>query len=61
MSPIHAVVTAVLPRGKQGTKSVFAGIFAGNGNGDMTGTHHHERLSATSAKWDGALIVEDLR
>ena len=37
--PVRTGVTAVLPRGKQGTKSVFAGFFAGNGNGDMTGTH----------------------
>ena len=37
--PVRTGVTAVLPRGKQGTKSTFAGYFAGNGNGDMTGTH----------------------
>ena len=37
--PIRTGVTAILPRGKQGTESVFAGYFAGNGNGDMTGTH----------------------
>jgi D-aminopeptidase len=37
--PVRTGVTAVLPRGKEGTKSVFAGFFAGNGNGDMTGTH----------------------
>ncbi len=37
--PVRTGVTAILPRGKQGTKSVFAGDFAGNGNGDMTGTH----------------------
>lgn len=37
--PVRTGVTAVLPRGKQGTKNVFAGFFAGNGNGDMTGTH----------------------
>jgi len=37
--PVRTGVTAILPRGKQGTKSVFAGYFAGNGNGDMTGTH----------------------
>ena len=36
--PVRTGVTAILPRGKQGTKSVFAGYFAGNGNGDMTGT-----------------------
>jgi D-aminopeptidase len=37
--PVRTGVTAILPRGKHGTKSVFAGYFAGNGNGDMTGTH----------------------
>jgi D-aminopeptidase len=37
--PVRTGVTAILPRGKQGTKSTFAGYFAGNGNGDMTGTH----------------------
>ncbi len=37
--PVRTGVTAILPRGKQGTRSVFAGYFVGNGNGDMTGTH----------------------
>jgi L-aminopeptidase/D-esterase-like protein len=37
--PVRTGVTAILPRGKQNGKSVFAGYFAGNGNGDMTGTH----------------------
>jgi D-aminopeptidase len=37
--PVRTGVTAILPRGKTGTQSVFAGFFAGNGNGDMTGTH----------------------
>ena len=37
--PVRTGVTAILPRGKGDTKSVFAGYFAGNGNGDMTGTH----------------------
>jgi D-aminopeptidase len=37
--PVRTGVTAILPRGKQGTQGVFAGYFAGNGNGDMTGTH----------------------
>ncbi len=37
--PVRTGVTAILPRGKADTKSVFAGYFAGNGNGDMTGTH----------------------
>ena len=37
--PVRTGVTAILPRGKDNRKSVFAGYFAGNGNGDMTGTH----------------------
>ena len=37
--PVRTGVTAILPRGKAGTRSVLAGYFAGNGNGDMTGTH----------------------
>jgi D-aminopeptidase len=37
--PVRTGVTAILPRGKGGKSSVFAGFFSGNGNGDMTGTH----------------------
>ena len=37
--PVRTGVTAILPRGKADPRSVFAGYFAGNGNGDMTGTH----------------------
>lgn len=37
--PVRTGVTAIFPRGKSDSKSVFAGYFAGNGNGDMTGTH----------------------
>ena len=37
--PVRTGVTAILPRGRQDGTSVFAGYFAGNGNGDMTGTH----------------------
>ncbi len=37
--PVRTGVTAIFPRGKGNSKSVFAGYFAGNGNGDMTGTH----------------------
>src|SRR5262245_50924008 len=37
--PVRTGVTAVLPRGKQSLNSpVFAGWFALNGNGEMTGT-----------------------
>lgn len=37
--PVRTGVTAVFPRGKADGRAVFAGFFAGNGNGDMTGTH----------------------
>lgn len=37
--PVRTGVTAVFPRGKADLRAVFAGFFAGNGNGDMTGTH----------------------
>jgi D-aminopeptidase len=37
--PVRTGVTAVLPRGRATLEPVFAAFFAGNGNGDMTGTH----------------------
>jgi len=37
--PVRTGVTAIFPRGRADTRSVLAGYFAGNGNGDMTGTH----------------------
>jgi L-aminopeptidase/D-esterase-like protein len=36
--PVRTGVTAILPRGKQSKDPVFAGWFALNGNGEMTGT-----------------------
>ena len=36
--PVRTGVTAILPRGKQSTDQVFAGLFSLNGNGEMTGT-----------------------
>jgi len=36
--PIRTGVTAILPRGRTGSDSVFAGWFTLNGNGEMTGT-----------------------
>src|SRR2546422_1410946 len=36
--PVRTGVTAVWPRGKQSSDPVFAGWFAQNGNGEMTGT-----------------------
>jgi len=38
VGPVRTGVTAVLPRGKASHDSVFAGWFALNGNGEMTGT-----------------------
>lgn len=36
--PVRTGVTAILPRGKDSIEPVFAGWFALNGNGEMTGT-----------------------
>jgi D-aminopeptidase len=38
VGPIRTGVTAILPRGKGDAVPVFAGYFAQNGNGEMTGT-----------------------
>jgi L-aminopeptidase/D-esterase-like protein len=38
VGPVRTGVTAVLPRGRASTDPVFAGWFALNGNGEMTGT-----------------------
>jgi D-aminopeptidase len=37
--PVRTGVTAIFPRGEADSRAVFAGFFAGNGNGEMTGTH----------------------
>ncbi len=37
-SNVRTGVTAILPRGKRSTDSVFAGWFSQNGDGEMTGT-----------------------
>src|SRR4029450_11101130 len=37
--PVRTGVPAILPRGRATLEPVFAAFFAGNGNGDMTGTH----------------------
>ncbi len=37
--PVRTGVTAILPRGRGSFQPVFAAFYAGNGNGDMTGTH----------------------
>ncbi len=38
VGPVRTGVTAILPRGKQSSDSVFGGWFSLNGNGEMTGT-----------------------
>src|SRR6202050_5436995 len=38
VGPVRTGVTAVFPRGKKSVDPVFAGWFAENGNGEMTGT-----------------------
>ncbi len=38
IGPVRTGVTAILPRGKKSFDPVFAGWFALNGNGEMTGT-----------------------
>jgi L-aminopeptidase/D-esterase-like protein len=37
--PVRTGVTAILPRGRATLEPAFAAFYAGNGNGDMTGTH----------------------
>jgi D-aminopeptidase len=37
--PVRTGVTSIFPRGKRTVAPVFAGCFALNGNGEMTGTH----------------------
>ncbi len=37
--PVRTGVSAILPRGRATLEPVFAAFYAGNGNGDMTGTH----------------------
>src|ERR1700722_2523701 len=39
VGPVRTGVTTIFPRGKRTIAPVFAGCFALNGNGEMTGTH----------------------
>ena len=48
--PVRTGVTAIWPRGKQWSP-VFAGWFAGNGFGEMTGVRHAGNLDKTPAHW----------
>jgi len=45
--PVRTGVTAILPRPRPEVASpVFAGLFSGNGNGEMTGSHLIEEVGA---------------
>jgi len=51
--PVRTGVTAILPRGRRGSDSVFAGWFTLNGNGEMTGTTWVEE----SGRLDGPILI----
>ena len=51
--PVRTGVTAVFPRGRSGSDSVFAGWFTLNGNGEMTGTTWIEE----SGRLDGPILI----
>jgi D-aminopeptidase len=51
--PVRTGVTAVFPRGRRGSDSVFAGWFTLNGNGEMTGTTWVEE----SGRLDGPILI----
>ena len=51
--PVRTGVTAVFPRGRTGSDSVFAGWFSLNGNGEMTGTTWIEE----SGRLDGPILI----
>ncbi|MEK7831406.1 MAG: P1 family peptidase, partial [Acidobacteriota bacterium] len=53
VGPVRTGVTAVLPRGKQNSDPVFAGWYALNGNGEMTGTTWMEE----SGFMEGPLMI----
>ena len=45
--PVRTGVTAILPRPREKiAEPVFAGIFSGNGNGELTGSHLIEEIGA---------------
>ena len=51
--PVRTGVTAIFPRGRNGSDSVFAGWFTLNGNGEMTGTTWVEE----SGRLDGPVLI----
>jgi D-aminopeptidase len=52
--PVRTGVTAILPRGKEGRSSVFAGFFSGNGNGDRA--RYREDTNARCALQAGRML-----
>ena len=50
VGPVRTGVTAVFPRGKDSSDSVFAGWFTLNGNGEMTGTTWVEESGFSRAR-----------
>ncbi|HSL70976.1 MAG TPA: P1 family peptidase [Longimicrobiales bacterium] len=51
--PVRTGVTAILPRGRTGGDTVFAGWFSLNGNGEMTGTTWIEQ----SGRMEGPVTI----
>lgn len=51
--PVRTGVTAILPRGRLGADTVFAGWFSLNGNGEMTGTTWIEQ----SGRMEGPMMI----
>jgi L-aminopeptidase/D-esterase-like protein len=55
--PVRTGVTAVFPRGKRSSDPVFAGRFALNGNGEMTGEHW---MAESGYLWGPVLITNTM-
>ncbi len=55
--PVRTGVTAVFPRGKRSSDPVFAGHFALNGNGEMTGIHW---LAESGFLWGPVVITNTM-
>jgi D-aminopeptidase len=55
--PVRTGVTAVFPRGKRSPDPVFAGFFALNGNGEMTGTHW---IAESGFLWGPVMITNTM-
>jgi len=55
--PVRTGVTAVFPRGKHSSDAVFAGHFALNGNGEMTGIHW---LAESGFLWGPVVITNTM-